>query len=117
MHQMRLYNRPFQDIKNGNKTIEIRLYDEKRRLINENDIIEFTNLETNEKIKVKVIKLHRFNSFEELFNNFDKVSLGYLEGEVADPKDMEKYYSKEEELKYGVVGIEIRKVDEIDECN
>ena len=32
---------------------------------------------------------------------------GYAAGEKASPADMDKYYSKENQLKYGVVGIEI----------
>lgn len=106
-HELRLHDEPFELIKKGTKTIEMRLYDEKRRLIKENDIIEFTNRITGEKIKTKVIKLHLFNSFRELYNNFDNESLGYKVSEIKDPKDMEKYYTKEEECKYGVVGIEI----------
>lgn len=57
MHEMRLNNGPFELIKNGTKTIEIRLNDEKRSLINEGDIIEFENRITKEKLKTKVIKL------------------------------------------------------------
>ena len=41
IHQMKLFNGPFQIIKSGSKTIEMRLNDEKRKLINVNDIIEF----------------------------------------------------------------------------
>ena len=108
IHELRLHNEPFMLIKSGTKTIEMRLYDEKRRLIIENDIIEFTSRLTGEKIKVKVIKLHLFNSFKELYNNFDNVSLGYKENQKKDPKDMEKYYTEEEQCKYGVVGIEIK---------
>ena len=108
MHKMNLNDEPFNSIKNGFKTIEMRLYDEKRKLINIGDIIEFTNRLTNEKISVKVIQLYLFNTFEELYKQFDKVSLGYKESECVDPNDMSKYYSKEEQEKYGVVGIEIR---------
>ena len=107
-HEMRLHNDPFLKIKGGTKTIEMRLYDDKRRLIKENDIIEFTNRANNEKICSKVIKLHIFNSFEELYKHFSKISLGYNEDEIANPKDMKLYYSKEEQDKYGVVGIEIK---------
>ena len=39
---------------------------------------------------------------------FDKVLLGYNKDEIASPNDMSKYYSKEEQEKYGVVGIEIK---------
>lgn len=73
-----------------------------------NDLIEFTNRETLDKILVKVEDLYYYSSFEELYGHFDKVSLGYDESEVANPKDMERYYSKEEQEKYGVLGIKIR---------
>ena len=108
IHKMKLNNDPFDNIKSGFKTIEMRLYDEKRRLIKVGDVIEFTNRITNEKISVYVIKLHLFNSFEELYKQFDKISLGYKENEEASANDMNVYYSKEEQEKYGVVGIEIK---------
>ena len=107
MHELKLHNEPFKKIKSGTKTIEMRLYDEKRKLIKDNDIIEFTNRLTGEKIRTKVVKLHLYNSFEELYNNFDNVSLGYELDEIKGPNDMQIYYSKEEQCKYGVVGIEI----------
>lgn len=107
-HGLRLHNEPFELIKKGTKTIEMRLYDEKRKLIKENDIIEFTNRVTGEKIKTKVIRLHLYNSFNELYDNFDNISLGYGENAIKDYKDMEKYYSSEEQREYGVVGIEIK---------
>ena len=71
------------------------------------DYIEFTNRVTEEKVLVEVINLHKYNSFEELYKHFDKVSMGYSIDEDADPKDMEQYYSQEEQSKYGVVGIEL----------
>lgn len=46
---MKLNNSPFNKIKNGSKTIELRLNDEKRSKLKVNDFIEFTNVETNEK--------------------------------------------------------------------
>ena len=107
-HEMKLNNEPYNKIKNGTKTIELRLNDEKRQLLKINDLIEFTNRETQEKMLVEVEDLYYYPSFEELYEHFDKVSLGYEENEVANPKDMEKYYSKEEQDKYGVLGIKIR---------
>ena len=108
IHEMRLHNNPFELIKNGSKTIEMRLYDDKRRIIKDNDIIVFTNRTTEETIKVKVINLYLYPSFEELYKNFDKVSIGYAKNEVANANDMEEYYSKEEQLAYGVVAIEMK---------
>ena len=51
--------------------------------------------------------MHIYSSFDDLYRDYDKVSLGYSKDEDANPIDMEKYYSKEEQEKYGVVGIEI----------
>ncbi len=104
---MRLHKGPFELIKNGSKTIELRLYDEKRQMINVGDTITFENRSDGDKIIVKVIALHKYPSFEELYKHFNKVSIGYKEDEEANPKDMELYYSSEEQSKYGVVGIEM----------
>ena len=106
-HEMKLNDGPFKCIQNKTKTIELRLLDEKRSLIKENDLIEFTNRVTKEKLTVRVIKLHKYLSFEELYKHHDKVSMGYKENEDAKPEDMEEYYSKEEQTNFGVVGIEI----------
>ena len=108
-HNMNLNNRPFKSIKEGTKTIELRLNDEKRSLLKVGDEIEFTNRDTNEKLSVDIISLHKYPSFEELYKHFDKVEMGYNKDDIAEPKDMEAYYSKEEQDKYGVLGIEIRK--------
>lgn len=109
-HKMKLNNEPFNRIKEGTKTIEIRLNDEKRKLINVNDIIEFTNRDTEEVIITEVEGLYKFPNFKELFNHFNKKELGYKKEEEKNYKDMEKYYSKEEQEKYGVVGIKIKKI-------
>ena len=109
-YEMRLHNDPFNKIKNGTKTIELRLNDEKRQLLKEGDILEFTNRVTLEKMKTIIEGLYRYNSFSELYKNFDKVAMGYGEDEIADPKDMEMYYPIEEQEKYGVLAIKIRKL-------
>lgn len=108
IHKMKLKDKPFKSIKAGTKTIELRLYDEKRKLLNAGDVIEFTNIDTKEVIKVEILQLHRFNNFDDLYKHFNKISMGYEENEVAKPSDMEEYYSKEEQQEYGVVGIEIK---------
>lgn len=109
-HKMKLNNEPFECIKNGTKTIELRLNDEKRKLLTVGDYIEFTNRVTNEKLLVEVIDLFKYNSFEELYKHFNKIEMGYSINEEANPKDMENYYSKEEQEKYGVLGIKIKKL-------
>jgi ASC-1-like (ASCH) protein len=105
-----LNEEPYNLIESGTKTIELRLYDEKRQKIKVGDTIEFINRVTEEKIYTKVKALHLYDSFTELYKHFDKVSLGYRIDEEANPSDMEKYYPLEEQEKYGVVGIELEKV-------
>ena len=67
---MNLQPKYFDFIKDGTKRIELRLYDEKRRSIQLGDIIEFAKSE-NEKFKAEVIGLLRYNSFADLFEDFD----------------------------------------------
>lgn len=109
-YEMKLDNEPFKAIKNGTKTLELRLNDEKRKQLIVGDYIEFTNRVTNEKLLVEVIDLFKYNSFEELYKHFNKIEMGYSINEEANPKDMENYYSKEEQEKYGVLGIKIKKL-------
>lgn len=110
LHQMKLSEGPFNSIKAGTKTIEMRLYDEKRRQVKVGDNIEFTNRATGETVVAEVLGLHIFNSFEEIYAAFDKISIGYKEDEIASPQDMSQFYSDEDIAKYKVVGIEIKLV-------
>lgn len=107
-HFMKLCSSPFEMISHGDKTIELRLYDEKRQKINVGDTIVFTNIENPEfQLTAEVLNIHRFNSFDELYTKLPLDKCGYKKGEKADPADMEVYYPKEMQQRYGVVGIEI----------
>ena len=109
-HVMNLNPSPFKMIKEGNKTIELRLYDEKRKMISVGDTITFTNTtDSNDKLCAKVIDLFTFNSFDELYKNLPLSECGYTTEDIdtASPGDMDKYYSKEMQQQYGVVGIKI----------
>ena len=107
-HNMKLKPEPFEKIKSGKKTMELRLYDEKRQLLSVGDIITFTNMETSEQLTVNVIGLHRFDSFKDLYEHIDKKLIGYNEEDEVDPNHMNQYYSEEEQEKYGVLAIEIK---------
>ena len=106
-HYMNLVPSAYAKIEAETKTIELRLNDEKRRQISVGDEIVFTNLENNNQIQVKVVDLHRFPSFAELYKNLPLTKCGYAEGESAHSDDMLAYYPRERELQYGVLGIEI----------
>ena len=110
--EMRLAAKPFEMIKNGSKTIELRLYDEKRQKISTNDIIVFTNTSTKERIKTRVIRLHIYESFKELYEKLPLEKCGYIEGNIRSDsyKDMLEYYPKEKQSEYKVVGIELERI-------
>ena len=110
IYRMKLQNEPFKQIKKEIKKIEIRLNDEKRKIFEINDYIEFTNITTLEIMFVKITNLYHFESFEDLFNNFDNSILG-----CGSYEEMYKYYSKEEEKKYGVLGIEIKVLPKVNQ--
>jgi len=105
-HQLKLATIPFEAIKSGNKIIESRLYDEKRIEIDIGDWIEFTNRETGETLKTKVVGLHRFQTFEEMFERMDPKKFG---GESKEwlLNQISEFYPKHEQDKFGVVGIEV----------
>ena len=110
-HVMRLNDRPFEMIKSGEKTIELRLYDEKRKAVLVGDEIEFIHsADESLKLRCAVLKIHVFESFEKLYASLPLLKCGYTAKEIAfaSPLDMEKYYSAEEQEKYGVVGIELK---------
>ena len=107
-HILQLNDGPFESIKNKTKTIEMRLFDEKRQQIKVGDTIKFLRRTNNsDVVLVKVLALHRFDSFHSLYSHFDKLALGYKPNETAKSTDMAQYYAEEEIKKYGVVGIEI----------
>lgn len=110
IHEMRLNNEPFNKIKEGTKTVELRLLDEKRKALRVGDKIIFTNRANNEKIDVLVTNLFKADSFAPIYEKYSKVAMGYNEEDDAKPEDMEEYYSKEEIKKYGCIAIEIEKV-------
>ena len=64
---MKLYNDPYRRIETGEKTIELRLYDERRRKVKQGDQITFTNIDTGEQLVTKCKALYRAESFYELF--------------------------------------------------
>ena len=112
-HILKLQPKYFDYINDGTKRIELRLYDEKRQKINIGDIIVFQKepeLETT--IKVKVIGLLRYNTFEELFNDFDieiMADKSMTKQELLDV--LQEFCSIEKQKQYGVLGIRIKKIN------
>lgn len=111
-HTMNLWDSSFHMIKNGTKTIELRLYDEKRQKIQIGDTITFVNTESAERLTAAVKNLFVFESFAELYRHLPLLACGYTQDDIdsAKPEDMLAYYPLEKQKRYGVVGIEIERI-------
>lgn len=111
IHEMKLNEKPFNNINSGIKKIELRLYDEKRSKINLNDTIIFhKTTDLSQTITVKVIGLLRYNSFEDLFKDVDFNICGPANSLSEKLDNIHKIYSNEEEKKYGILAIHIEKI-------
>ena len=90
---MKLQSKYYNYIKSGTKRIELRLYDEKRKNINIGDIITFyKEPELVESFDAKVIGLLRYNSFSDLFKDFDKYFHGLSLKYLVDHMKIQKKY-------------------------
>lgn len=97
----------FDLIKEGKKTIELRLYDEKRRKIQPGDTITFQNGDNFHTVKVK--GLFVCSNFKELFKFIDVQDTG-LDNEKDAINIMEQFYDKDTQAKFGVIGICIENI-------
>lgn len=105
LHKMKLNESPFERMKNGTKTVEFRLFDEKRQQIKVGDQIEFSKLpDLQEKLLVDVAELYKEDTFEDLFRKL------YSDEEeiTRKTKAMYEIYSLEKEQQYGILGIKIK---------
>jgi len=109
-HEMKLFEKSFEKIKNKQKDIEVRLFDEKRRLIKLGDKIKFRKLPNlNEDILIEVVGLSVFPTFRDLFLNFSSERFGHG-GLGIDEQISRVYeiYDKQAETKNSVVGIHLK---------
>ena len=107
--EMHLADEPFEKIKSGEKTVEIRLYDEKRSKLKVGDGIVFYRGDSrDERITVTVTALRRFKSFRELFLSdlFPETGCAGMTPDEA-AQSMYRYYTPEQEKEFGVLAIEI----------
>ncbi len=110
-HDMKLANKPFEDIRDERKVIESRLYDEKRQKIQLGDEIVFSNTDDmTQTVKTRVSGLLRYATFKELFTDNNPNLFGGTSS-VALLSQIKTFYSDEEEQEYGVVGIRLQKID------
>lgn len=98
-HKMKLLPEPFELIKSGKKVIEVRLNDEKRQKVKIGDTIVFAKLpDLNEKLRVKVLGLLHYGTFEQLYRDIPFRLFG-REGKTLEwmIKGTYEIYTKEQE--------------------
>ena len=109
VHEMKLQPKYYEYIKRGTKRIELRLYDEKRSQIQLGDKIKFLKEpELLETMEVDVIGLLRYNSFDDLFKDFD---ISILSDSSMTKEELlnvlQEFYTFEKQKEYGVLGIRV----------
>ena len=106
---MKLNPKYFEYMKNGTKRVEIRLNNKKRKNIKIGDEIIFKKEpELIEQIHTKITNLILRRSFEELIDSLDIWQYSDIsESKDKFLEDLYKFYTREQEEKYGVIGIKV----------
>lgn len=107
---MKLYDEPFELIKSGKKTIEVRCNDEKRRKLKVGDKIIFCRYSNpDEIINTEIIGLQEFSTFKELYSSYPMEKFGNEDVTIEDMLvAVDKIYSKEEQDEFGALAISIK---------
>ena len=114
VHYMKLENEHFEKLRAGKKTVELRLFDSKRRGIDIGDRIIFENTDNPVlKVAVTVKSLHRYATFEDLFKNTPLEKCGFDNSKTIEmaTEQMSKYYTEDMIRINGVLGIEVELAD------
>ena len=107
---MSVRHKYFELIKSGQKDIELRAYDEKRKKMKAGDRFLLYDAEnTNEFIICEILNMHVAPDFGSLFENLDIKRSGFQNmKELVDT--VTKFVSREELQREQVVGIEIKRI-------
>lgn len=109
-YEMHLSQKPFEQILNGSKNIEVRIFDNKRKLLKIGDEILFILRGNEERTILKtIIDLRVYPSFIEMAENENCLRIGFENGYTTENvvNEYYKYYDKAEEKQFGVLVIEL----------
>jgi len=109
-HVLTLFPEYFDSTCSGRKKVEVRLNDEKRRVISVGDIIQFECLPDRKRsVEVIVEELYKQATFEDLYRS---IPFGDFDCEGWTMKEMidgtYEIYTPEQESKWGALGIRIK---------
>lgn len=97
----------YEMVRSGEKDIELRLYDEKRRRMRNGDMLLIYNAQNhNDYIRAKIMRLHIAKSFADLATKISMPRTGFASLNAL-MTAISKFYDPDTESKYGIVGIEL----------
>jgi ASC-1-like (ASCH) protein len=106
-HIMGLFGEYFDQIKNRKKSVEVRLFDEKRRKIKVGHTIKLP--EQNDSLIVQVIGLRKYDTFKQMYED---IPFEYIGGEGWTLNEMVEgtyeIYTPAQEKKWGTLAINIK---------
>ena len=110
---MKLREIYFDKIKSGEKIYEIRLFDDKRRLIKVGDEIIFRKEpDLSQTLKTTVKDLIVFKSFKDMLSFLSADEIGFKGFSKEKIESVyHSFYTTKDELNYGVLAIEIEVLD------
>lgn len=113
IHKSGLKEKWFNFIKSGQKTIEGRLNRGTFSRVNVGDIVEFTKSGSDEMVRVKVIDIKKYKSFEDMFvsSNNINAALPGVDSPTAAVEIYHKIYTEDMIRQHGVVAAHIRLID------
>jgi len=99
----------------GIKTVEGRLNKGDFKNFNKGDVITWTNNDFNfRSVKTKIIRKTKYNSFEDYLQNENlKNTLPSIYNLEDGVNIYRKYYTKEDENKYGIIALQLEKLNDI----
>ena len=101
----------YEMVRSGEKDIELRLYDEKRRRMRNGDTVLIYNAQNrNDYIRAKIVRLHIARSFADLATKISMPRTGFASLNAL-MSVVSKFHDAEMESKYGIVGIELEITD------
>ena len=110
IHRMGLYGDYFPAIKEGKKSIEVRLNDEKRRKIKIGDVIEFIKVPQQDDIlRVEVVNLRRYDTFKAMYTDISLKDAGCEGWTIKEMIDgTYDIYTPGQEERWGTLAITIK---------
>jgi ASC-1-like (ASCH) protein len=108
VHTMRVLPNYFALLRSGNKRVEFRLFDEKRRRISVGDKVCFVcQTDPRESLPATVSQILHSRSFADLLNQVPPSMLGGISKEHQ-LSDLRNFYNAPDEHKYGVIALVLK---------